>query len=69
MAGYRTDPISGIATSGDFPETILSSTAYSPKGGNKQQRVGELGLPEWVLQLIVFAVIAAVTAAIFVWLF
>jgi len=30
-------------------------------------RVGELGLPEWVLELIVFAVIAAVTAAIFIW--
>jgi hypothetical protein len=27
------DSISGTAISGDFPETILSSTAYSPKGG------------------------------------
>jgi hypothetical protein len=31
--------------------------------------VGELGLPEWVVELIVFAVIAAVTAAILVWRF
>ena len=49
-----------------FQERSRARPPIAMKGG----RQGELGiLPEWVLQLTVFAVIAAVTAAIFIWLF